>query len=134
MPQPQIIKYGQCSDLLKTELLMIVSLSIVLLFTTCGSIDFVFSSPSSSISPSSLALTTDSSINNNHQSLQLPPIANDGPNRVVTTGSTVILNGSNSRAPNGIILSYSWNTYRKCIFELTASTILYASALLRSVW
>ena len=26
----------------------------------------------------------------------------------MTTGSTVILNGSNSRAPNGIILSYSW--------------------------
>jgi hypothetical protein len=48
------------------------------------------------------------STTNNHQSLQLPPIANAGPNRVVTTGSTVILNGSNSRAPNGIILSYSW--------------------------
>ena len=55
-----------------------------------------------------MALTTNSSFNDNHQSLQLPPIANAGPNRVVTTGSTVILNGSNSRAPNGIILSYSW--------------------------
>jgi hypothetical protein len=87
---------------------MIVSLSIVLMFTTCGSIDLVFSSPSSSVSPSSLALTTDPSLNNKHQSLQLPPIANAGPNQVVTTGSTVILNGSNSRAPNGIILSYSW--------------------------
>jgi hypothetical protein len=87
---------------------MIVSLSIVLLFSMCWSADFVFSSPRSSVSPSSLRLTTDSSFNNNHQPLQLPPIANAGPNQVVTTGSTVILNGSNSRAPNGIILSYSW--------------------------
>ena len=86
---------------------MIVSLSIMFLFTTFGSTDFVFSS-SSSVSPSSLTLTTDSISNNNHQPLQLPPIANAGPNQVVTTGSTVILNGSNSRAPNGVILSYSW--------------------------
>jgi hypothetical protein len=47
-------------------------------------------------------------MNKSESVLQLPPIANAGPNRVVTTGSTVILNGSNSRAPNGIILSYSW--------------------------
>ena len=87
---------------------MIVSLSTVLLFTTCGFTDFVFSSPSSPVSPSSLALTTDPSFNNNHQSLQPPPLANAGPNQVVTTGSTVVLNGSNSRAPNGVILSYSW--------------------------
>ena len=87
---------------------MIVSLSIVLLFNPSGSVDLVFSSPSSSVSPSSLALTTDPSLNNKHQSLQLPPIANAGSNQVVTTGSTVILNGSNSRASNGIILSYSW--------------------------
>jgi len=87
---------------------MIVSLSIVLLFSTCCSADLVFSSPWSSVGPSSLALTTDSSFNNNHQPIQLPPIANAGPNQVVTTGSTVILNGSNSRAPNGVILSYSW--------------------------
>src|SRR5215469_9148941 len=87
---------------------MIVSLSIVLLFSTCCSADFVFSSPWSSVGPSSLAITTDSSFNNNHQPIQLPPIANAGPNQVVTTGSTVILNGSNSRAPNGVILSYSW--------------------------
>jgi hypothetical protein len=92
---------------LKTKLLTIVSLSIVFLFATFGSSDFVFSSPPSFVSPSSLALSTDS-FNNNHQSLQLPPIANAGPNQVVTNGSTVILNGSNSRAPNGIILSYFW--------------------------
>ena len=93
--------------MLKTKLLTILSLSIVSLFATFGSSDFVFSSPPSSVSPSSLPLTTDG-FNNNHQSLQLPPIANAGPNQVVTNGSTVILNGSNSRAPNGIILSYSW--------------------------
>jgi hypothetical protein len=80
----------------------------VLLFSTCCSADFVFSSPWSSVSPSSLRLTTDSSFINNHQPFQLPPIASAGPNQVVTTGSTVILNGSNSRAPNGVILSYSW--------------------------
>jgi hypothetical protein len=91
---------------LKTKLLTILSLSIVSLIATFGSSDFVFSSPPSSVSPSSLALTTDG-FNNNHQSLQLPPIANAGPNQVVTNGSTV-MNGSNSRAPNGIILSYSW--------------------------
>ena len=78
------------------------------MFSTCCSADFVFSSPWSSVSPSSLTLTTDSSFNNNHQPIQLPPIANVGPNQVVTTGSTVLLNGSNSRAPNGVILSYSW--------------------------
>ncbi|MGC2573263.1 MAG: hypothetical protein WA364_17250, partial [Candidatus Nitrosopolaris sp.] len=93
--------------MLKTKLLTIISLSIVFLFATFGSTDFVFSSPPSAVSPSSLALTTDS-FNNNHQSLQLPPIANAGPNQVVTSGSTVILNGSSSRVPNGIILSYSW--------------------------
>ena len=49
-----------------------------------------------------------SNFNNNHQSLQLPPIANAGPAQVVTTGSPVILNGSESKAPTGLILSYSW--------------------------
>ncbi len=73
-----------------------------------GSTPFVFASPSSSLKNPSSALSKTSSFNNNHQSLQLPPIANAGPNQVVTAGSTVILNGSNSRAPNGIILSYSW--------------------------
>jgi hypothetical protein len=73
-----------------------------------GSTPFVFASPSSSLKNPSSALSTNSSFNNNHQSLQLPPIVNAGPGQVVTTGSLVILNGSNSRAPNGIILSYSW--------------------------
>jgi hypothetical protein len=73
-----------------------------------GSTPFVFASPSSSLKSHSSSLSTTSSFNNNHQSLQLPPIASAGPAQVVTAGSTVILNGSNSRAPNGIILSYSW--------------------------
>ena len=73
-----------------------------------GSTPFVFASPSSSLKNHSSLLSTTSSFDNNHQSLQLPPIAKAGPGQVVTAGSTVILNGSNSRAPNGIILSYSW--------------------------
>ena len=68
-----------------------------------GSTPFVFASPSSSLKNPSSALSASSS-----QSSQLPPIANAGPGQVVTARSTVILNGSNSRAPNGIILSYSW--------------------------
>ena len=68
-----------------------------------GSTPFVFASPSSSLKKPSSALSTTPS-----RSLQLPPIANAGPGQVVTAGSTVILNESNSRAPNGIILSYSW--------------------------
>jgi hypothetical protein len=73
-----------------------------------GSTPFVFASPSSSLKNPTSAVSTTSSFNNNHQSSQLPPIANAGPGQVVTAGSAVILNGSNSRAPNGIILSYSW--------------------------
>jgi hypothetical protein len=73
-----------------------------------GSTPFVFASPSSSLKNHSSSLSTTESFSNSHQSLQLPPIANAGPGQVVTAGSTVILNGSNSRAPNGIILSYSW--------------------------
>jgi hypothetical protein len=118
---------------LKLELLIVLSFSIMLLLTTIdnpsraqltktlavnniatsqeqhsnGSTPFVFASPSSSKNPSS-ELTTNSSFNNNHQSLQPPPIGNAGHDQVVTAGSTVFLNGSNSRAPNGIILSYSW--------------------------
>jgi hypothetical protein len=85
---------------------MIVLLSFILLFTPHGST--VFSLPSSSVNPFTLALTANSSFNDNHQSLQPPPVANARANQVVTSGSTVILNGSSSRAPNGIILSYSW--------------------------
>jgi hypothetical protein len=36
------------------------------------------------------------------------PIAVAGPDQIVKEGSTVILNGSGSRDPNGVILSYSW--------------------------
>ncbi|MGC2669021.1 MAG: hypothetical protein WA220_07555 [Candidatus Nitrosopolaris sp.] len=78
------------------------------LHSNASSTPFVFASPSSSLKNHSLGLSTTSSFNNNHQFSQLPPIANAGSNQVVTAGSTVILNGSNSRAPNGIILSYSW--------------------------
>lgn len=106
---------------------MIFSLFIVLLFSTCCSADFVFSSPWSSVSPSSLRLTTDSSFNNNHQPFQFPPIASAGPNQVVTTGSTVILNGSNSRAPNGVILSYSWK-------QIQTDAQITLSGVNTSVW
>ncbi len=73
-----------------------------------GSAPFVFASPSSSVKNPSSALSTTSSFSNNRQSLQPPPIGNAGPDQVATAGSTVVLNGSNSRAPNGIILAYSW--------------------------
>src|SRR5215469_409282 len=91
---------------MKTDLPVIVLLSIVIFSIICGSPVFVFSSLSS-VSPSSLALTS-SLDNNNHQSLQSLLIANAGPNQVVTAGSTVILNGSDSKSHNGVILSYSW--------------------------
>jgi hypothetical protein len=70
-------------------------------------IPFSFASPSSFVG-SAGSLSPASNFNNNHQSLQIPPIANAGPAQVVTPGSQVILNGSNSKAPTGIILSYSW--------------------------
>jgi hypothetical protein len=73
-----------------------------------GSTPFVFASPSSSLKNPTSPLSRTSGFNNKYQSLQPPPIANAGPSQVVTAGSTVILNGSNSRAPNGIILAYSW--------------------------
>jgi len=64
--------------------------------------------PSPSVGSATSPLSQGSSFNNSHQFLQRPPIANAGPAQVVTSGSPVILNGSNSRAPTGIILSYSW--------------------------
>jgi chitinase len=36
------------------------------------------------------------------------PVAVAGPDQIVNEGSTVTLNGTESRDPNGIILSYSW--------------------------
>ena len=68
-----------------------------------------FASPSSLLKSATSSPSPASSSNNSLKSLQLPPIANAGPAQVVTAGSMVILNGSGSRAPSGIILSYSWN-------------------------
>lgn len=68
-----------------------------------------------------------SGFNNNHQSLQLPPIAYPGPSQVVTAGSTVILNGSGSRAPGGIILSYSWR-------QIPTSALIGLSGVNTPVW
>ncbi|HET7149380.1 MAG TPA: hypothetical protein VFI73_12895 [Candidatus Nitrosopolaris sp.] len=70
---------------------------------------FFFASPLSSLRSTSSSAPPVSRHNNSPQTLQLLPIANAGPAQIVTMGSTVILNGSGSRAPSGIILSYSWN-------------------------
>jgi K319-like protein len=128
---------------LKLELLIVISFSIILLFTSCANpthaqltktlgtkitlsavnnttirqgqhIDDVYASSYSPLKNPLSALSINSSFSDKRQSLQTsqslqpPPIGNAGSNQVVTSGSTVILNGSNSRAPNGIILSYSW--------------------------
>jgi hypothetical protein len=70
---------------------------------------FFFASPSSSLKSTTSSPSEPSRSNNNPQSFQRPPIANAGSAQVVTSGSTVILNGSGSTAPSDIILSYSWN-------------------------
>jgi hypothetical protein len=75
--------------------------------------------PPSSPSPSGLA--------NNQNSLQPPPIANPGPNQVVVAGSPVILNGSDSRAPGGIILSYSWR-------QIPTNAMITLSGVSTPVW
>ncbi|PWU80367.1 MAG: hypothetical protein DLM72_12555 [Candidatus Nitrosopolaris wilkensis] len=79
--------------------IMFVAIDSTTLRQSKGSMPFVFASPS---------VAQPSTFNNNHQSFQLPPIANAGSSQVVTAGSTAVLNGSNSKSPNGIILSYSW--------------------------
>ena len=56
--------------------------------------------------PSTQSIT--SIFSNSYQPSQPPPIANAGSNQVVTAGSPVVLNGSNSKSPDGIILAYSW--------------------------
>jgi hypothetical protein len=66
-------------------------------------------------------------LNNNQKSLQLPPIANPGPNQVVIAGSSVILNGSGSRAPGGIILSYSWR-------QIPTNVVITLSGVSTPVW
>jgi K319L-like, PKD domain len=74
-----------------------------------SSSSFVFASPSPNlINPLSIMSTaSSSSLGGNYPNSQLP-IANAGHNQTVTAGSTVILNASNSKSPNGIILGYSW--------------------------
>lgn len=47
-------------------------------------------------------------LNENNMFQELPPMADAGPAQVVNSGSPVILNGSNSKAENGKIVSYSW--------------------------
>jgi K319-like protein len=71
---------------------------------------FVFASPSPNlINPLSImSSASSSSLGDNYPNSQLPPIANAGHNQTVTAGSTVILNASKSKSPNGIILGYSW--------------------------
>ena len=91
-----------------------------------GSTPFVFASPSSSLKNPSPP-SPPSGFNNKYQSLQRPPIANAGPNQVVTAGSTVLLNGSNSRAPNGIILAYSWK-------QIPTSALSILSGVNTPVW
>jgi hypothetical protein len=46
--------------------------------------------------------------NTNIAKAKIGPIAVAGADQIVKEGSTVILNGSESRDPNGVILSYSW--------------------------
>jgi hypothetical protein len=91
-----------------------------------GSTPFVFASPSSSLKNPSPP-SPPSGFNNKYQSLQRPPIANAGPNQVVTAGSTVNLNGSNNRAPNGIILAYSWK-------QIPTSALSILSGVNTPVW
>jgi K319L-like, PKD domain len=79
--------------------------------SSSSSSPFIFASPSPNIRNSLPTMSTaasSSSFSGNYPSFQLPPIANAGHNQTVTAGSTVILNGSKSKSPNGIILGYSW--------------------------
>jgi hypothetical protein len=69
---------------------------------------FLLSSPSSSSKNPLSVKSTISDLDRNLSSLQPPPIADAGSNQTVTGGSTVTLNGSKSKSPNGIILAYSW--------------------------
>jgi hypothetical protein len=79
-------------------------------FSSSSPSPFVFASPSPNIRNSlpTMSTASSSSFSGNYPSFQLPPIANAGHNQTVTAGSTVILNGSKSKSPNGIILGYSW--------------------------
>ncbi len=75
------------------------------------SISYTSSSTASSASPLKNPPSTQSItsiFSNNYQPSQPPPMANAGSNPVVTAGSPVVLDGSNSKSPDGIILAYSW--------------------------
>lgn len=75
------------------------------------SISYTSSSSATSALPSKNPPSTQSItsiFSNSYQPSQPPPIANAGSNQVVTAGSPVVLNGSNSKSPDGIILAYSW--------------------------
>jgi len=75
------------------------------------SISYTSSSTASSASPLKNPPSTQSItsiFSNNYQPSQPPPMANAGSNQVVTAGSPVVLDGSNSKSPDGIILAYSW--------------------------
>ena len=94
------------------------------------SISYTSSSTASSASPLKNPPSTQSItsiFNNSYQSSQPPPIANAGSNQVVTAGSTVILNGSNSKSPDGIILAYSWK-------QIPTSTPSTLSGVNTPVW
>ena len=124
--------------MLRLQLLMLLSFTVIFLSTIYGStVHAQLTKPSSvtiplaqlvnntlikqeehiNSSPSSLSVSLPSYLmnphtantpSNNPSSLQLPPVANAGDNQTVKGGSTVILNGSQSRSPGGIILGYSW--------------------------
>jgi len=53
-------------------------------------------------------VTTNHTISAGFSSSGQPPLVDAGPNQVVTRGTTVILNGANSRDQDGYISSYLW--------------------------
>jgi hypothetical protein len=65
---------------------------------------FFLPGPSSKLSNSS----ADEFTSDNGQLKELAPIADAGQNQIINEGETVILNGSGSIDPDGILLSYSW--------------------------
>ena len=94
------------------------------------SISYTSSSTASSASPLKNPPSTQSItsiFSNTYQSSQPPPIANAVSNQVVTAGSPVVLNGSNSKSPDGIILAYSWR-------QIPTSTPSTLSGVNTPVW
>lgn len=66
-------------------------------------------------------------LNENNMFQKLPPTADAGPAQVVNSGSTVVLNGSNSKAENGKIVSYSWE-------QVPTNAKITLSGVNRPVW